>query len=106
MSVEQMQSMLPGMVGHIKGIPTRHRYCCVTGLIDLFLQKKLSTGEGGEELLHAKMAFKGFAHTLDVWIQHCHADNRLFCKNLWLNNIKKENQTISVGKGDAPCSQA
>jgi hypothetical protein len=105
-----MQSMLPGMVGQIKGIPTRHMYCCVTVFIDLFsrlsliqLQKLLSSGEGGEEMLHAKMAFKGFAHALNVHIQHCHADNRRFCKNWWLNNIKKENQTISFWGVNAHC---
>jgi hypothetical protein len=110
MSVKQMQSTLPGMVGQTKGIPTRHMYCCITVFIDLFsrlslvqLQKLLSSGEGGEETLHTKMAFKGFAHSLNVHIQYCHADNRRFCKNLWLNNIKKENQTISFWGVNAHC---
>jgi hypothetical protein len=57
----------------IKGIPTRQRYHFVTVFVDQFsglsfthLQKTSS----GEETLDAKMAFEGFARSLNVGIQH------------------------------------
>jgi hypothetical protein len=94
-SVDQMQSSVPGVVGQIKGIPTRQRYHYVTVFVDQFsglsfvhLQKTSS----GEETLDA---FEGFAHSLNVSVQHYHADNRRFRENLWMANIKKEGQTIS-----------
>jgi hypothetical protein len=48
----------------------------------------------GEETLDAKMAFEGFACSLNVNIQCYHTDNRRFCENLWMANIKKDGQTI------------
>jgi hypothetical protein len=96
-SVDQMQSTVPGMVGQIKGIPTRQQYHYVTVFVDQFsglsfvhLQKTSS----GEEMLDAKMAFEGFVHSLNVQIQHYHANNRHFCENLWMSNVRKEGQTI------------
>jgi hypothetical protein len=97
-SVNQMQSTVPGMVGQIKGIPMRQCYHYVTVVVDQFsglsfvhLQKTSS----GEETLDAKMVFKGFACSLNVQIHHYHADNGRFCENLWMNNVRKEGQTIS-----------
>jgi hypothetical protein len=97
-SVDQMQSTVPGMVGLIKGVPTQQRYQFATVLVDQFsglsfihLQKTSS----GEETLDAKMAFEGFVCSLNVQIQHYHANNGCFCKNMWMGNIKKEGQTIS-----------
>jgi hypothetical protein len=85
------------MVGQIKGIPTQQRYHYVTIFVDQFsvlgfvhLQKTCS----GEETLDAKMAFEGFAYSMNVRVQHYHTDNRQFCENLWMNNVKKEGQTI------------
>jgi hypothetical protein len=58
-SVDQMQSTVPGLVGQIKGILTQQQYHYVTvfadqfsGLIFVHLQKTSS----GEETLDAKMA--------------------------------------------------
>jgi hypothetical protein len=81
-SVDQMQSMVPGMVGQIKGTPTRQRYHYVTIFVDQFsglgfvhLQKTCS----GEETLDAKMAFEGFARSLNVKIQHTMGDSVKTC---------------------------
>jgi hypothetical protein len=52
----------------------------------------MSTGEG---TLEGTVAFEGFACSLNVWVQHNHADKRRLCKNLWMKNINNENQTIS-----------
>jgi hypothetical protein len=97
-SVNQMQSTVPGMVGQIEGIPTQQWYHYVTAFVDQFsglsfvhLQKTSS----GDETLDAKMAFEGFARSLNVQIQHYHADNRRFCENLWMSNVRKKGQTIS-----------
>jgi hypothetical protein len=89
-SVDQMQSTAPGMVGQNKGIPMRQRYHYVT-LSFVHLQKTSS----GEETLDAKWTFEGFACSLNVQIQHYHADNGRFCETLWMNNVKGKGQTIS-----------
>jgi hypothetical protein len=92
--VDQMQSSVLGVVGQIKDIPTRQQYHYVhqfSGFSFVHLQKMSSC----EETLDAYMAFKGFARSLNVGIQHYHANNGRFCKNLWMAKIKKEGQTIS-----------
>jgi hypothetical protein len=65
--LKQMQSMVPSMVGQMNGIPTRRTV--------------MPSGEGGEEMLHAKMAFKGDAYSLNVWIQHCHVQPQVLANN-------------------------
>jgi hypothetical protein len=32
---------------------------------------------------------------MNVHVQHYHTDNGRFCENLWIENVKKEGQTIS-----------
>jgi hypothetical protein len=49
-----------------------------SGLSFVHLQKICS----GEETLDVKMAFEGFARSLNVQIQHYHAENGRFCENL------------------------
>jgi hypothetical protein len=97
-SVDQMQSTVPGLVGQLKGIPTRQRYHYVTVFVEQFsgfsfvhLQKTSS----GEETLDAKIAFEGFARSLNVSIQHYHADNGRFCG--WPTSRKKVRQSVFVG---------
>jgi hypothetical protein len=86
------------MVGQIKGIPTRQRYYYVAIFVEQFSRlgfvhlKKTCLGE---ETLDAKIAVEGFARSLNVKVQHYHADNRRFCENMWVNNVKKEGQMIS-----------
>jgi hypothetical protein len=55
----------------------------------------LQKTDSGEETLEAKQAFEGFAHSLNVKVQHYHADNGQFAENLWMNHVKRENQTIT-----------
>jgi hypothetical protein len=47
-----------------------------SGLSFIHLQKTCT----GKETLDAKMAFEGYDHSLNVRIQHYHADNRRFVK--------------------------
>jgi hypothetical protein len=54
-------------------------------------------------MLDSNIAFEGLACSLNVQVQNYHADNRHFCKNLWMNNIKKEQQTISFWGVNAHC---
>jgi hypothetical protein len=68
-----------------------------SGLSFVHLQKTSS----GEETLGAKMAFEGFARSMNVRVQHYHADNGRFCENLWMANVKKEGQTISFCRVNA-----
>jgi hypothetical protein len=66
MSVDQMQSMVPGMVGQLKGVPTVPFCYCVrqpVQWVELHSFKKTSLGE---ETLDAKMAFEGFTRLLNV----------------------------------------
>jgi hypothetical protein len=74
------------------------RYCYVTVFTDHFsdlsyvhLQKTITSAE----TLEAKDAFKAYAKSIGVTIQHYHADNGQFADNLFLKSIKDKGQTIS-----------
>jgi hypothetical protein len=62
-----------------------------SGLSFVHLQKTCTS----KETLDAKMAFEGYTCSLNVKIQHYHADKERFCENLWMNNVKKDGHTIS-----------
>jgi hypothetical protein len=80
-SIDQMESPVPGLVAHMKGSPTRERYNCATIFVDHYsdvlfvhLQKVLT----GDETLEAKKAFEIWARSHDISISHYHADNGRF----------------------------
>ena len=97
-SVDQLESTTPGLLGQMKGIPTTIRYKVATVFVDHFsgvgyvhLQKTSS----GDETVQAKQAFEAYASSQGVMIQHYHADNGRFADNKWRNECKRKGQTLS-----------
>ena len=81
MSVDQLESTVPGLIAQLKGIPTKVHYRAATIFVDHFsrmsyvhLQKSLSS----KETVQAKRAFETYAITYGVLVHHYHADNGCF----------------------------
>ena len=97
-SVDQLESDVPGFIGQMKGRLTRSRYKAATIFIDHFSDLgyvHLQTALTSKETLEAKKAFEAYARAHGVTIQHYHADNGRFADNLFINDVKASHQTIS-----------
>ena len=97
-SVDQMEVREERFIAQLKGKLTTERYKYATFFIDqfsdlsfVFLQKSLTA----EETVKAKLAFEAYSSTIGVNILHYHADNGRFIDNLFIDNIKQNNQSIS-----------
>ena len=85
-SVDQMESRTPGLIGQLRGMPTKLRYKVETVFVDHYsglgyvhLQKSSSA----EETIIAKQAFEQYAASFGIKILHYHADNGIFADNKW-----------------------
>ena len=97
-SVDQLESTVPGLIAQLKGIPTKVCYCTATIFMDHFsrlsyvhLQKSLSS----EETVQAKGAFEAYANTYGVLIHHYHTDNGRFQDCAFCEAIEQTQQTLS-----------
>jgi GAG-pre-integrase domain len=95
-SVNQLESPVPGLVGQLKGKPTLARYRFATVFVDtysrsptLYLQQ---TCNAAEKLL-AKKQFESYSKTRNVNIKHYHADNGRFVEK------QKVNGAIAIFRG-------
>jgi hypothetical protein len=77
-SIDQMESPIPGFVAHIKGTPTKERYNSATIFVDhhsdvtyVHLQKSTNA----KETLEAKEAFDRWCSAHHVRVRHYHSDN-------------------------------
>jgi GAG-pre-integrase domain len=97
-SVDQIESPVPGLVGQLKGIPTRARYKVATVFVDGYSGLSyvhLQQTTNSTETLEAKHQFEGYARTYGVQIHHYHADNGKFVETVWRDDIKNQGQTMS-----------
>jgi Reverse transcriptase (RNA-dependent DNA polymerase) len=97
-SIDQMESPVPGLVAHMKGHPTKERYNCATVFVDHYsdvsfvhLQRSL----GGDDTVEAKQAFERWCRSHNVTVRHYHADNGRFADNKFLSAVAMSGQTIS-----------
>jgi hypothetical protein len=97
-SIDQLDSSIPGFNAQLKGIPTIKRYNATTVFVDnysglsyIHLQQNLSSAE----TINAKDAFKAYAKPYNVTIQHYHADNGRFADNSFCQSCQEKQQTIS-----------
>jgi hypothetical protein len=97
-SVDQLESPLPGFVAQLKGKLTRKRYKAATIFVDhksrlsyVHLQESLTS----KETVEAKHAFEAYARTFGIHIRHYHADNGRFADNAFLKDVAISGQTIS-----------
>jgi hypothetical protein len=98
-SVDQLESPVPGFVGQNKGYFFRKRYKVATIFVDhhsrlsfVYLQESTK----GEETLLAKKAFEAYAASFGVIVSNYHADNRRFAELLFLDHAGLNNQSVSL----------
>ena len=97
-SVDQMESAVPGLIAQMKGFITHQRYNVATiyvdhfsGLSYVYIQK----GSTVEETVEGKRAFERYARNHGVRIKHYHADNGIFEAAGFRNALHQDGQTIS-----------
>ena len=97
-SVDQMESPIPGLVAQKKGSLTVKQFSKATVFVDHFsdltyvhLQESLT----GEETVEAKLAFERYARAHGVEVKHYHADNGRFADKAFMSAVEQANQTIS-----------
>ena len=97
-SVDQLESTMPGFVAQLKGLLTMQCYNYPTIFVDqysklsfVFLQKRIVSAE----TVLAKQAFECFARDHGVKILHYHADNGRFADNSFIQAFKENNQGIT-----------
>jgi GAG-pre-integrase domain len=97
-SVDQLESTIPGLVGQLKGKLTLARYKAATVFVDhfsdlVFVHVQQSTS--AKETIEAKAAFEQYARTCGVLIKHYHADNGRFAENLWRADVLEKGQRLT-----------
>ena len=97
-SVDQLESPVPGFVPIARGQPTTNRYRGASVFADhasgftyVHLHQALTT----QETLDAKHAFERVAHQHAVRIMHYHCDNGHFADRAFLDDVRKAGQTIT-----------
>ena len=97
-SVDQLESTMPGFVAQLKGLLTTQCYNYATIFVDqysklsfVFLQKRITSAE----TVLAKQSFERFAWDHGVKILHYHADNGRFADNGFIQACKDNNQGIT-----------
>jgi hypothetical protein len=90
-SVDQLESPVPGLIGQLKGKPTLARFRYATVFVDSYSRYSyvhLQQTCNAAETLEAKRCYENHARTNNVIIQHYHADNGRFVENAWQDHIK------------------
>jgi hypothetical protein len=98
-SVDQLQSPVPGLIAQLKGTPTRERYTCATVFVDHFSDLTfvhLQRSTDGDDTLEAKREFERYARSCGVKIMAYHADNGRFVDSKWMNDMKDRDQAYSL----------
>ena len=98
MSVDQLVSPMPGLIAQMTGTLTTKRYKHATVYVDhfsrlsfVYLQKTASA----EETIKGKVAFEQYAKQHGVSIQAYHADNGVFRAHKWVDECRKQSQTLT-----------
>jgi hypothetical protein len=97
-SMDQLVSSVPGLIGQMKGFLTRKRYTVATVFVDHFSGMSyvyLQKGATALETIEAKRAFERFASTHGVVVKHYHSDNGIFETREFRDEIAATRQTIS-----------
>jgi GAG-pre-integrase domain len=92
-SVDQLESPVPGFVAQMKGKLTRQRYRAATIFVDHFSSLSyvhLQQSTSAKETLTAKIAFENYAESFGIKIMKYHADNGRFAENAWRNDVAKK----------------
>ena len=97
-SVDQMESSLPGFMAQLKGRLTKKRYNYATIFVDHYSRLKyvhLQESISSEQTVEAKIAFEAYSRRHGVTISHYHADNGRFADRMFLDHAADNQQTMS-----------
>ena len=97
-SVDQLESKTPGLLGQLRGIPTKQRYRVATVFVDQYSRLSythLQTSTSATETIEGKLAFEQYAAHYGVRVKHYHADNGVFADKLFRQACKDRHQTLS-----------
>jgi len=97
-SIDQMQSTTPGLIGQMTGFLTKKRYHHVTIFVDHYSRLTFTYAHQritAADTVVAKLAFEAYAKSLGVVIRHYHADNGRFADKEFVLSVKEQQQTIS-----------
>ena len=97
-SVDQLESAVPGLIAQMKGFLTHQRYNVATVYVDHFSGLSyvyVQKGSTVEETVEGKRAFERYAKTYGIRIQHYHADNGIFEAQGFRNALAIDGQTIT-----------
>jgi hypothetical protein len=104
-SVDQLESPIPGFKGQNKGFFFRERYKVATIFVDHFSPLSyvhLQESTKGDKTLLARRAFEAYAASHGIVIANYHADNKRFAERLFLDHAALYGQGISLcGINDA-----
>ena len=97
-SIDQLESPVPGFVPIAKGQPTVRRYRGASVFVDhasdfmyVHMHQHLTT----DKTIDAKHAFERLAEQHRVWILHFHCDNGRFADKAFVDDVRAAHQTIT-----------
>jgi len=97
-SVDQLESSIPGFIGQMTGKLTKQRIVASTIYVDHASDLSYvyhQTSMTSEETLKSKQAFEKFARSHGVNIKHYHADNGRFKENYLPRTLKKKDKPLA-----------
>ena len=97
-SVDQLESPIPGFVAQQTGKLTKKRYHVATVFVDHFsgyTYTHVHKSTDAEDAITAKRAFEQHARSLGVTERHYHADNGIFNSHKFEEEIEKCKQSIT-----------
>ena len=97
-SVDQLESYMPGLIAQLRGTLTKARYKAATVFVDHFSglgYMHLQQSTSAEATIEAKETFERYAALHQVSMLHYHADNGIFMDNKFRQAVSQKGQTIS-----------
>lgn len=97
-SVDQLISLVLGLIAQMRGWLMRKRYMAATIFVDHYSRLSyihLQQRTKQDETLEAKRAFEAFARSHGVIIQHYHADNGQFAEAAFMGHCDRNHQTLT-----------
>ncbi len=97
-SVDQLVSGTPGLVGQTTGRLTTSRFRVATIFVDHYSDVDyvhLQESTSAEDTIEAKRCFERFSLDRGVKVQHYHADNGIFASRSFREEVQKSGQTLS-----------
>jgi hypothetical protein len=96
--VDQLISLVPGLIAQMQGWLTRKRYTVATIFVDHYSRLSyihLQQGTKQAETLEAKRAFKAFTRSHGVTIRYYHVDNGRFAEAAFTEHCDKNQQHLT-----------